>query len=55
MRSCSSSEVADLTIYEGRTYKDYQAFLKEFPDTRVTEMDTVLGCEGSKSVTYPSL
>ena len=41
---------ADLTIYEGRTYKDYQAFLKEFPDTRVTEMDTVLGCEGSKKV-----
>ncbi len=26
VRSCSSSEVADLTIYEGRTYKDYQAF-----------------------------
>ena len=45
-----SSEAADLTIYEGRTYKDYQAFLKEFPDTRVTEMDTVLGCEGSKKV-----
>ena len=37
MRSCSSSGTADLTIYEGRTYKDYQAF--EFPDTRVTEMD----------------
>lgn len=50
VRSCSSSEAADLTIYEGRTYKDYQAFLKEFPDTRVTEMDTVLGCEGSKKV-----
>ena len=31
VRSCSSSEAADLTIYEGRTYKDYQAFLKEFP------------------------
>lgn len=26
VRSCSSSEAADLTIYEGRTYKDYQAF-----------------------------
>ncbi len=25
VRSCSSSEAADLTIYEGRTYKDYQA------------------------------
>ena len=24
--------------------------MKEFPDTRVTEMDTVIGCEGSKKV-----
>ncbi|MCB6427307.1 IS30 family transposase, partial [Mediterraneibacter glycyrrhizinilyticus] len=47
IRSSGSSEPADKAIYEGRTYKDLQAFLKEFPDTRITEMDTVLGCEGS--------
>ena len=41
--SCSSGS----EIFEGRTYKDYQNFLKEYPDTRVTEMDTVVGCEGS--------
>lgn len=50
LRSSGSSELVDKTIYEGRTYKDFQAFLKEFPDTRVTEMDTVLGCEGSHKV-----
>ena len=43
--SSSGSEV-----FEGRTYKDYQSFLKEYPDTRVTEMDTVVGCEGSTKV-----
>lgn len=43
--SSSGSEV-----FEGRTYKDYQNFLKEYPDTRVTEMDTVVGCEGSTKV-----
>lgn len=43
-----SSQPADKTIYEGRTYKDYQAFLKESPDTGVMEMDTVVGCEGSR-------
>jgi len=43
--SSSSSEV-----FEGRTYKDYQSFMKEYPDTRVTEMDTVVGCEGSTKV-----
>ena len=46
----SSSEAVDKAIYEGRTYKDFQSFLREFPDTRVTEMDTVLGCEGSRKV-----
>ena len=48
IRTSHSSESADKAIYEGRTYKDFQAFLKGFPDTRVTEMDTVLGCEGSR-------
>ena len=34
IRSSDSSGPADKAIYEGRTYKDLQAFLKEFPDTR---------------------
>ena len=50
IRSKGRSEVSDKTVFEGRTYKDFQGFLKEFPDTRVTEMDTVLGCEGSRKV-----
>ena len=50
VRAGSSSTPSDNAIYEGRTYKDYQNFLKEFPDTRVTEMDTVIGCEGSHKV-----
>lgn len=50
VRTSHSSESIDSAIYEGRTYKDCQAFLKEFPDTRITEMDTVLGCEGSRKV-----
>ena len=50
VRTDHSSKAADKAIYEGRTYKDYQAFLKEFPDTRITEMDTVIGCEGSRKI-----
>ena len=43
-------QLQDMSIYEGRTYKALQAFLKENPDTRVTEMDTVIRCEGSNKV-----
>lgn len=50
VRTDHSSESPDKGIYEGRTYRDYQQFLAEFPDTGVTEMDTVLGCEGSHKV-----
>lgn len=50
LRTSSSSNTIDKAIYEGRTYKNLQAFLREAPDTRVTEMDTVLGCEGSHKV-----
>lgn len=50
VRSDHSSESSDKGIFEGRTFKDCQNFLAEFPDTRVTEMDTVLGCEGSRKV-----
>lgn len=48
IRSLCRSKAADKAIFEGRTYRDFQEFIKEFPDTRVTEMDTVLGCEGSR-------
>lgn len=50
IRSSNSAQATDSAIYENRTYKDYQNFLKEFPDTCVTEMDTVVGCEGSQKV-----
>lgn len=40
----------DTGIFEGRTYKDLEAYLKEFPDTKITEMDTVIGPEGSTKV-----
>lgn len=50
VRNVHSTEITDNSVYEGRTYKDLQNFLKEYPDTRVTEMDTVIGCDGSKKV-----
>lgn len=50
VRMDHSSEATDSSVYEGRTYKDYQAFIAKYPDTRVTEMDTVIGCEGSHKV-----
>ena len=50
VRNDNSTEDADNTIFENRTYKDFQNFMKEFPDTRVIEMDTVIGCEGSQKV-----
>ena len=43
IRSSCRSKAADKAIFEGRTYRDFQEFIKEFPDARVTEMDTVLG------------
>lgn len=49
-RKSNDSEIDDSGIYEGRTYKDFQSYIKEFPDTKITETDTVLGCEGSKKV-----
>lgn len=49
-RKAHGSEIDDTGIFEGRSYKDYQAFIRENPDTRVTEMDTVVGCEGSRKV-----
>lgn len=34
----------------GRTYDDFQAFIKEHPDYDIVEMDTVKGARGSKKV-----
>lgn len=50
VRNVHSTETTDSSIYEGRTYKDFQTFLKEYPDTRITEIDTVVGCDGSRKV-----
>ena len=50
LRSVHTTEITDGSVYETRTYKDFQNLLKEYPDTRVIEMDTVLGCEGSQKV-----
>lgn len=49
-RQAHASEIDNTGIFDGRTYKDYEAFLKEYPDTRITEMDTVVGPEGSHKV-----
>ena len=48
VRQVHQSEINDSGIFENRTYKDFQAFLSLYPDTPVVEMDTVLGCEGSR-------
>ena len=32
--------------YEGRTYRDLQAYLDKYPDTEVVQMDTVIGKKG---------
>ena len=50
VRKSRKTTVDDSGIFEGRTYKDFQAFIKENPDMRITEMDTVLGCEGSQKI-----
>lgn len=50
VRANNSMEASNQEIYENRTYRDFQFFIQEFPDTRVTEMDTVVGCEGSTKV-----
>lgn len=51
VRKSHCSNDSDATgSYEGRTYKDYQKLIQEYPDTKVAEMDTVLGCEGSTKV-----
>jgi len=50
VRKPHKSEIKDTGIYEGRTYKELEAFMAEHPDVNLVEMDTVHGCEGSHKV-----
>lgn len=50
VRNVHKSEIEDTRIFEGRTFKDFETYMKEHPDTPVVEMDTVVGCEGSHKV-----
>lgn len=49
-RKSHSSEIDDVGVFDGRCYKDFQSYIKNFPDTKITEMDTVVGPVGSKKV-----
>lgn len=50
LRKSEPAVVNHSGIYEGRTFKDFVSLLEEHPNTNVVEMDTVVGCEGSKKV-----
>lgn len=50
LRRPHPSEINNTGIFEGRTYKDFSAFMAQHPDTNAVEMDTVVGCEGSHKV-----
>lgn len=50
VRKSYETDINDTGIFEGRTYKDFQALIKEYPDIKLTEMDTVVGPEGSTKV-----
>ena len=50
VRNVHKTEIDNPLVLEGRTFKDFQAYMKEHPDTPVVEMDTVIGCEGSHKV-----
>lgn len=49
-RKTYKSEINDRGIFEGRSYKDFLSYMSAYPDTNVVEMDTVVGCEGSRKV-----
>ena len=49
-RHVHKSEISDPGIFAGRTYTDYLQLLRDYPETKVSEMDTVVGCEGSRKV-----
>lgn len=50
VRNTNTSGKDDMEIFDGRIYKDFQLVIAQFPDIRVVEMDTVIGCEGSHKV-----
>ena len=50
VRNVHKTEINDSRVFEGRTFNDYQEYMKAHPDTPVVEMDTVVGCEGSHKV-----
>jgi IS30 family transposase len=49
-RKVSKPAAKDPSWLEGRTYQDFCRYLEAYPNTHVVEMDTVVGCEGSKMV-----
>ena len=49
-RKTSKPAVKDPSWLEGRNYLDFCSYLEAHPDTSVVEMDTVVGCEGSRMV-----
>lgn len=50
LRKPHPSQIQDSGIFQSRTYKDFTSFLTQHPDTNIVEMDTVVGCEGSRKV-----
>lgn len=49
-RKQESPKSKDKGIFEGRTYNDFMKYMECHPETNVVEMDTVVGCEGSRKV-----
>lgn len=49
-RRCHKTEITNREVFKGRTYEDFQEYLKEYPDVPVAEMDTVEGRRGSHKV-----
>ncbi|WP_235839338.1 hypothetical protein [Clostridium sp. Marseille-P2415] len=50
LRKPHASQINDTGIFQGRSFKDFTSLLAEHPDTNVVEMDTVVGCDGSRKV-----
>ena len=47
-RRVHKTEIPDTGIFAGRTYRDFLRLMEAYPETMVVEMDTVVGCEGSR-------
>ena len=47
-RKTTRSTQKDTSIRKGRTYEDFEKYLKDNPDTHIVEMDTVEGKKGGK-------